>query len=768
MAEEFTAKFKVDISDLKKNIDQAQKEIKKANATFKAETAGMDKWSKDADGLSKKLEQLDKTLDAQKKILNAYKTELERNKEAYSENGKRAEELKKKLQELADHGIGKSSEEYQKYKKELTEVEKEQAKNAKSVEDLELKVLDQTAAVKDTEKQINHYETSLDGLDKEEGQAADGAEDLAKETKNAAKAAEESNKGFTVLKGALANLAAEGIKMAVSALKDLAKGIYDAWEAYDTGTDNIIKKTGATGKEAEKLTKVYDNVSKQIVGDLGDIGTAVGEVNTRFNVNGKELEDLTLQYMKFAEVNETDVTGAIDSSQAAMQAWNIEVKDAPAYLDLVTAASQATGASVDKINSALLTNATSFKEMGLSVQDAAFMLAGFEKNGVDSATALTGLKKALQTATKEGKPLSDVMQDLEQKIRGAKNEQEAMKIAAEYFGSKAAPALATAIRDDNLSFQELGLTMENFTGTVENTFEATQDGTDKARLALQNLKIEAGKTFGEFMEKHGPEISAFVNKFIKEYLPVLIQWLDKTFKGIETVMQIMKRWGQIFKDLGTAAKYEIERIKGFFDSLGTKVANIWNGIKNGAVVAWNSIKSTFSAVGTFFGNIWNQVKTKFTALGTKIGDAISGAVKAGINGIISRMEKIVNTAISTINKAIGLINMIPGVSVGKISSVSFPRLAQGGVLKKGQIGLLEGSGAEAVVPLHQNKKWIGAVASDMVRELTGGNTTVTNANRTIENTTNYTQIINAPKAPSRIEIYRQTRNLLDYAKGGIA
>ena len=56
----------------------------------------------------------------------------------------------------------------------------------------------------------------------------------------------------------------------------------------------------------------------------------------------------------------------------------------------------------------------------------------------------------------------------------------------------------------------------------------------------------------------------------------------------------------------------------------------------------------------------------------------------------------------------------------------------------------------------------------MVRELTGGNTTITNANRTVANTTNYTQIINAPKAPSRIEIDRQTRNLLDYAKGGIA
>jgi hypothetical protein len=30
------------------------------------------------------------------------------------------------------------------------------------------------------------------------------------------------------------------------------------------------------------------------------------------------------------------------------------------------------------------------------------------------------------------------------------------------------------------------------------------------------------------------------------------------------------------------------------------------------------------------------------------------------------------------------------------------------------------------------------------------------------NTTNYTQNIYSPKAPSRIEIYRQTRNLLNY------
>ena len=50
----------------------------------------------------------------------------------------------------------------------------------------------------------------------------------------------------------------------------------------------------------------------------------------------------------------------------------------------------------------------------------------------------------------------------------------------------------------------------------------------------------------------------------------------------------------------------------------------------------------------------------------------------------------------------------------------FPKMANGGVLEKGEIGLLEGNGAEAVVPLHNNQKWVSAVADDMDKAV-GGN-----------------------------------------------
>lgn len=140
----------------------------------------------------------------------------------------------------------------------------------------------------------------------------------------------------------------------------------------------------------------------------------------------------------------------------------------------------------------------------------------------------------------------------------------------------------------------------------------------------------------------------------------------------------------------------ITPIKNFFNNLWTNVKNIasnaWNGIKgvfsgvenwfsNIFQQAYNGITRVFSNIGNFFSGIWQRIKNTFSNLGTSIGNAISNAVKSGINGVISLIERTINRAISLINGAIGVINLIPGVSVGKISRVNLPRLAQGGYVK---------------------------------------------------------------------------------------
>ena len=129
-----------------------------------------------------------------------------------------------------------------------------------------------------------------------------------------------------------------------------------------------------------------------------------------------------------------------------------------------------------------------------------------------------------------------------------------------------------------------------------------------------------------------------------------------------------------------------------WDKVKETALNCWNEIKNtfSNVGQWfsdkfqqayNGITRVFSNIGNFFSGIWERIKNTFSNLGTSIGNAISNAVKTGINGVISLVERTINRAINLINGAIGIINLIPGVNIGKIGSLNLPRLAQGGYVK---------------------------------------------------------------------------------------
>ena len=211
---------------------------------------------------------------------------------------------------------------------------------------------------------------------------------------------------------------------------------------------------------------------------------------------------------------------------------------------------------------------------------------------------------------------------------------------------------------------------------------------------------------------------------IKAVWSTVIAFFTMVWAGIKAVFAVVK--GVLsgdFSDAWDAIKNLWDKVKGYFQA-------VWDGIKNvfGSTGkwfgdtfkgAWEAIKKIFGNWGTFFSGLWDKIATVFSNIGTNIGNAISSSVKAGLNGVIASIEGIINTGVNMINGAIGLINNIPGVNIGKLSKLNLPRLERGGVLERGQVGLLEGNGAEAVVPLHQNRKWISAVARDMDNETSG-------------------------------------------------
>ena len=211
---------------------------------------------------------------------------------------------------------------------------------------------------------------------------------------------------------------------------------------------------------------------------------------------------------------------------------------------------------------------------------------------------------------------------------------------------------------------------------------------------------------------------------------------------------VKKAWSSVtkfFKDIWSGITKTFSNVKSWF---GDRFRQAWNGIKsvwNGAKTffrgvwssvtgtfgnvsgwfrskfqsAWSSIKNVFSGWGGFFSGLWSKIKSKFSSIGSSLGKAMGSAVKSGMNKVISTIQSTINKGIGFINSAIRLANKLPGINVGTLSKISLPRLAKGGVLEKGQIGFLEGSGAEAVVPLEHNKAWLSKVAEDL-NELQGG------------------------------------------------
>lgn len=215
-----------------------------------------------------------------------------------------------------------------------------------------------------------------------------------------------------------------------------------------------------------------------------------------------------------------------------------------------------------------------------------------------------------------------------------------------------------------------------------------------------------------------------------------------------------------------AIKTAWSTVKGFFSGVWTDIktvfANTGTWFKTKFTIAWTNIKNVFSNVGEFFGGIWDTIKSKFTDIGTKVGDAIGGAFKSAINAVLQTVEDAINAVPDAINGALDVINQIPGVNIPSMGYVELPRLAKGGIVDKSMLANIGEAGKEAVIPLERNKAGLREIARLLVDEMPA----IGGINGAKGGTVyNFTQNNTSPKALSRYEIYRQTKNLINAAKG---
>lgn len=234
---------------------------------------------------------------------------------------------------------------------------------------------------------------------------------------------------------------------------------------------------------------------------------------------------------------------------------------------------------------------------------------------------------------------------------------------------------------------------------------------------------------------------------------VAVGWFQGVWNGITGVFSGAAEWfGNIFSSAWSWVQSAWSWATGYFADIWNGITGIFSGAADwfGGIFqdAWNRITGVFAGWGDFFAGLWDTISSTFSNLGTNIADAIGGAVRSGINGVISTIESTLNSGIDLINGAIGLINKLPGVSVGRIGYLNLPYLAKGGVLKEGSAIMAE-AGPELIQIVN---------GEAVVTPLTGSarNTPVT------EGFGGFTQYLNitSPQPLSPYETARQNRNAI--------
>ena len=454
-----------------------------------------------------------------------------------------------------------------------------------------------------------------------------------------------------------------------------------SFSEVDSAIDGMITKTGAAGKYLDKMTQAVENIATSIPTDFQTAADAVGEVSTRFQDVGEDLEGLSSYFVKFATINNTDVVSAVDNVQASMAAFGVETKDATLVLDALTQASQATGTDVNSLTNMMTQNAGVMKEMGYNYQETAFFMANLNKNGVDVGSTITGLKKAWQTASKDGKSMDTMLQEMNNTIKNAKTDQEAYQQAIDLFGAKAGPAIAQAVREGRLSFDAWAEDLEAFSGTVGDTFGATLDPIDQTTIIMNELKLTGADLAGMMQEMLIPILSD-----IRDGVKNVREWwgkLDESQKEniiriagiVAAIGPLLSIIGTIITTVGTLLTVVGAPVLGTIAAIIAAVTAViaigvllwknWDTIKAKAKQfvdnikqKWESFKTItsaiFKAIGEDISKKWNEIKTKTSETWGKVKENTSktwSAIKENVSTATSNLKDMVSQKLGNIKQA---------------------------------------------------------------------------------------------------------------------
>lgn len=497
---------------------------------------------------------------------------------------------------------------------------------------------------------------------------------------------------------------------------------------YRTEQGKLQAAFQTSGFSAETARKTYEGLN----GVLGDSGQAVEATNhlAQLTTNEKDLATWTNictgVYATFGDslpieglteaANETAKTGALTGGLADALNWaGVNEESFQASLDKCSTEQERQALITETLNGLYSDAADKYRDVNGAVID-----ANVAQDNLNNAMA--GIGAAVEPFLTMGKQLlADVLEKLTPVLATlaetvipllsgalASISETVLPIftqAIEWIAVNVLPLLTSALSTvggwfDSLKtkLDESGVTFSSVMTGVQTLFSGVMTVLrviwDTVGKPVWDLIMQTvGQVYGLF-QQHLPAIQAFCSQAFNDIKAIWENNLKPAFEAIGNFIENI---------LAPAFKFVFETI----------IAPIVEAAFSGIVDLWNnSLKPGLQSILDFVTKVFSG---DFSGAFSSLVDAV-GSIWSGLEGIVKAP---LNAVIGVLNSFLGKINRleipdwVPGIGGKGLDIPLIPTLEKGGVLEKGQIGFLEGNGAEAVVPLHQNKAWISKVADDM-------------------------------------------------------
>lgn len=526
---ETTTKFKVDISELKAAMQEAKRQITLVNSEFKATSSGMDDWKSSTDGVSAKIRSLNKVLEQQENILKAEQ-------------------------------------------EQLILTEQEYGSNSTAAENLRIKINNQQATVNKTKKEIDEYKETLFELRKAQSEAEESAKKAGKgvqsageSAKDAGESAKNGSEGFTVLKGTLAELAADVIKDLIEEFKELMTETDSAYNKFQA-------QTGASTEEMkefkEEMNGLYNDAFGDSLEDIGDKMATVKQITGE--VDPSKIRELTENAMTLEDTFGSDFEETMRGVNNLMVHFGIDSQTA---FDLMAKGSQNGLDYTSELGENLAEYAGNFAAAGYSATQYFQLLENGAKGGAYNLDKVNDSINEIKTRigddtirenldlysdkTKklfkdwdEGKgTMKDVIDSIVDDISNCTNEQQALTMAATAFGTMGEDANLEVVK----SLTALGESYDDVSGSMEELKEIRYD--------------DVGTRFKELGRTLKTEM---LIPMAEKAIPYFEKFADYAINNIDDVIRILKILGVTLTGVFVVNKITsfINSVKGLATAVG--------------------------------------------------------------------------------------------------------------------------------------------------------------------------------------------------------